>query len=96
MGLRGEGLSGLTTVDGPGSVGSPGGAAAGAGIGGVGGDPYQYNGGAGANLAWTNAISVTPGQAVTCTLLTGGRFAGAAARIIWGSGRSFPDSAGDV
>ena len=96
VGLRGEGMSGLTTVDGPGSVGSPGGAAAGAGIGGVGGDPYQYNGGAGANLAWKNSIPVTPGQAVTCTLLTGGRFTGAAARIIWGSGRSFPDSAGDV
>jgi hypothetical protein len=38
--------------------------------------------------AWTNGISVTPGQTITANVSSGG-----AIRFMWGPGRSFPSNA---
>ncbi|MGX5664186.1 hypothetical protein [Diaphorobacter nitroreducens] len=51
-----------------------------------GGSPGQR----GSALAWKNNIAVTPGQVLTVNA-SAGRI-----RIIWGPGRSYPSSAGDV
>lgn len=45
---------------------------------------------AGGALAWKNAVAVTPGQVITVNA-AGGRI-----RIIWGPGRSYPTTAGNV
>lgn len=92
VGLRGRGASGAATS----TAGSPGSLPAPVYGGGNGGAPVagSENGTAGADLAWRNAISVTPGQSVVCTRVAGG--SSGAARIMWGGGRSYPDNAGDV
>ncbi|MBS0414340.1 MAG: hypothetical protein JSR68_08205 [Proteobacteria bacterium] len=92
VGLKGRGASGGATS----TAGSPGSANGPVYGGGNGGTPVSgsQDGTIGADLAWRNAIAVTPGQSVVCARVAGG--SSGAARIIWGDGRSYPDNAGDV
>lgn len=50
---------------------------------------------AGANLRYTNNISVTGGESVTISIPGSANFT-SAVRIMWGGGRSYPYNAGDM
>ncbi len=94
VGLLGQGANGAAGVYGGavnGGVGSPpaSGVIAGAG--------YGQTGARGGDLRWQNDIAVTPGETLTVVLATNtappGNGRNAAARIMWGGGRSFPMNA---
>lgn len=98
VGILGQGASGSAAGLGGSGGGSGNSGAGGAYGGGAGAQIVPYTGGQGGALSYKNNISVSPGQTVTISIPATPTGAGpGAARIIWGTGRSFPStSTGDV
>jgi hypothetical protein len=97
VGLLGAGSNGTA-----GTNGDPTAVAGGSGSGGSGstygggGIPGSYSGnGRGGALSYKNSVAVTPGQSVTITI-PATAMANGAVRIMYGGGRSYPSTAGDM